>query len=645
MPEAYRSFASYLLLSEILADPLGHLYRAGEFDPDGIKKTVWLRVFDAPSVPSSEILASFSRARKIAAAVQSTNIAGGVDHIDCDGVPAMACDYVAGQPLTRVFDRATSENFPVPVDNALLILEKIALALAAALTIEVDGERSVHGFLHPGLIFVTNDGEGIVSGFGLADRLLALVDDAASTDSIHPYLAPEVLLTRTATRQGDVYSLGAILFRLLTGVALPSRSEEREKAFQGGHLAYEEQPIPDDIQELLRRALAQRPEDRYSSAADFKKELDKLLYGGAYSPTTFNLALFMDRLFRTEIDVEDEKRANEGEIDISPYLAPEPEPEAILESEPTTTTSHRKALMVGGGLAGTAAVVVAILFMIGGGPETPPPPPAPTAEIIAAQRQAQEEKMRAMTQGLVQQMMAEKEAEIRQELLDRQTKIDELQKRLLESERRAKKGALSNEERRKQRDLQQQIAAEEKVKRQREADLEAETRRAEEKARQQAAEQQAATATAAAAEEARLADEAAAATPSPPPPIPTRPTAVPTAASEPASETQAVAVKENSFVAPEDVDSLPVVLKKYAVAWPRLALHSRRDGVIIARVLVNANGRAEEIKVLRADHEGFGIPQAVVDAIRQYRFKPAIKNGVRVKSYATVTERYRFVGR
>jgi len=645
MPEAHRSFASYLLFREVLADPIGHLFRAGEFDRDGIKRTVWLRVFDAPRMPSSEILAAFSRARKIAAAVQSTNVAGGVDCVADDGVPAIACDYVAGQPLARVFDRATSENFPVPVDNALLILEKIALALAAALTIEVEGERSVHGFLLPGLIFVTNDGEGIVSGFGLADRLLALVDDADSADAIHPYLAPEVLLTRTATRHGDVYSLGSILFRLLTSVALPTRSEEREKALQDGLLAYDEQPIPDDIQELLRRALAQRPEDRYSSAADFKKELDKLLYGGAYSPTTFNLALFMDRLFRTEIDVEDEERATEGETDVSPYLAPDPVPEATLESEPATSTGRRTGFLVGGGLVVAAAVVAGILFMVGRGPEVPPPPPTPTADQMAAQRQAQEEKMRAMTQGLVQQMMAAKEAEIRQELLDRQTKIDELQKRLVESERRAKKGGLSDQEQRKRREIQQQIAAEEEAQRQREAELEAEKQRAEEEALQLAAEQQAATATVVAEEEASLAEPAAAATPSPPPPTPARPTAVPTAVSEPASEIPAVAVKENSFVEPEEVDSLPVVLKKYPVTWPRLALHSRREGVVILQATVNATGRVEEVKVLRADHEGFGIPQAVVDAVRHYRFKPATKNGVRVKSYATVTERYRFVVR
>lgn len=90
---------------------------------------------------------------------------------------------------------------------------------------------------------------------------------------------------------------------------------------------------------------------------------------------------------------------------------------------------------------------------------------------------------------------------------------------------------------------------------------------------------------------------------------------------------------------------MPVVLKKHPVTWPRPALYSRREGVIILQATVNSSGGVDAVKVLRADHEGFGIPQAVMDAVYNYRFKPATKSGVRVKSYATVTERYRFIAR
>jgi len=226
----------------------------------------------------------------------------------------------------------------------------------------------------------------------------------------------------------------------------------------------------------------------------------------------------------------------------------------------------------------------------------------------------------------VQEMMAEKETEIRQELTDRQTKIEELQKRLSESENRSKQGAVSTQEKQRQEDLQRQIAAEEQAQRVREAELEAERQRVADEARQRAAVQQTATAVAA-EEEARA---SAAATPTPPPPTPTE-------------EPTAVVIQPNTFVPPSEADSLPVVIKKHPVEWPIVAQRSRRQGVIILQATVNADGRVDDVKVLRADDKDVGIPEAALAAAKKYLFKPGTKDGVRIKTYATITEPYRFV--
>jgi TonB family protein len=639
MARAFKVFASYLQFKEVLDDPLGHLYRAGEFDAGGVKRTVWLRVFDRSQVPAGDVIAAFDRVNSIASILQSANVAAGVDCVTDDGTPAVACDFVSSQPLSTVFQRVADEQFPVPVDNALLIVEKIALAVSGALTVEVDGGRVVHGFLHPGLIFVTNDGEGIVSGFGFGDQLLTLIDDDSSIQLVHPYLAPEVLLTRTASRHGDVYSLGAILFHLLCGSALPAHPEKRLQAVAGASLTYENEPLPADIKALLLRALADRPEDRFSSAPDFKKELARLLYGGAYSPTTFNLALFMDRLFRSEIEIEEKDRAEETAVDVTPYLAPivEPTPEPLIaaKTDAGSQEGNRRGLWIGiGATAAVLAAAAVTTFMMTRGPETPPLPPTPTAAEVSAQRQAQEEKMRELAKGLVAEMMAEKEEEIRQELLDRQTKIEDLQKKLQASERRAEQGQLTTEDHSRQEELQQQIADEEEAQRIREAELEAERQRAAEEVRRQAAAYQTATATV----EEELRGAAAA--------IPTSAPPVAESASAPITDSKTTAqVNENIVVDLSELDSLPVVIREQKVEWPRAARFSRRQGVVILQATVNTHGLVENVTVLRADDEEFGITQAIVDAVMQYRFKPGTKNGVPVKTHATVTKAYRFVVR
>jgi hypothetical protein len=643
MAEAYSVFASYLRFKEVLSDPLGHLYRAGEIDATGIKRIAWLRVFDRPLIDPAEVSGGFDRAQAIADAVQSANVSSGVDCVTDGGTPAFAFSYTASQPLSLVLNRVAAEQFPIPVDNALLVAEKIALALSATLTVEMDSGRVVHGFLHPGLIFVTNDGEAIVSGFGIGEQLLALVDDQPSADVVHPYLAPEVLQSRAASQRGDVYSVGAILFHLLTGAPLPVAVEERADAIAGANLAYEEDQIPDDIRSLLQRALAQHPEERFSSAADFKKELDRLLYGGAYSPTTFNLALFMDRLFRPEIEAEEAAVARELAEDVTPYVAPIVTPEPILEAKAPTESSRLKdrAPLIGIGAAGLIAVAAVLWFTVFRGPSTPPPPPTPTAAEIAAQRQQQEEKMRELAAGLVAEMMAEKEEEIRQELLDRQAKIDDLQRRLAASERQARRGQLSQEDARKRQELQRQIAAEEEAQRQREAELEAERLQAEEDAQQQAMAQQTAIASAII--------EAAAVSPTAPP-VPTsvpttRPTTAPPTAVPTPEPTAAPAVTENMFVDPTEIDSPPAVIKKSPVVWSRAASFSRRQGVVVVQVTVDAYGNAQEVTILRADHEGFGIPQAVKDAVMKYRFKPGTKDGVPITTLYSIVARYNFAGR
>jgi TonB family protein len=342
----------------------------------------------------------------------------------------------------------------------------------------------------------------------------------------------------------------------------------------------------------------------------------------------------MDRLFRAEIEAEEEQRAVEMAVDVTPFLgsAIEPEPDPLIEPAMDGGIAARlgKGLWIGV----AAAVVVAVastIFIVTRGPETPPPPPTPTAADMAAQRQAQDQKIRALAEGLVSEMMAEKEQEIREELLDRQTKIEELQKRLQASERRARQGQLSSDEQRRREELQRQIAAEEEAQRQRETELEAERQRAAEEVRQQAAAQQTA-----AEEEAQLAASLTATVPAP--------TEAPTPRATVITSPEAT-IEENSFVDPSETDSLPVVIKDAPVVWPQAALRSRRNGVVIVQATVDATGKVVAVKVLRADHDGFGIPEAVLDAARNYRFKPGTKDGVPITTYATVTKVYRFVVR
>lgn len=637
MGETYRAFGSCILFKEVHGDDLGHFFRAGLIDGTSLGRTVWLRVLDADGLSAEKITEAFENARLIAETIQSAQLPTEPFYIEADGIPAFGGDQVAGQPLNRVLAQARDEAFPMQPDNALLIAEKIALALTAGMAVDVGGQALAHGFLHPGLIVLSNDGEAQVAGFGLADAFLSALESPGAVTGSLAYLAPEVVENRTPSKSGDVYSLGAILFHLLTGTALPASPNDRGAALEAAMLAYDGEPLPDDIRSIVTRSLAPAPENRFGSAADFKTELDQLIYGGNYSPTTFNLALFMDRLFRADIEADEATMADEQGVDVSAYLElePEPEPEAVEPAEP-----RRDNRFLWAAIAGAVIVVAAIgiFWGTGGfGPPQPPPVPTPTAAEIEARRQAQEDRLKTLTQEMVQEMMAERETEIREELIGRQQRIEELQQRLYRSERRAKQNAAAAaEEAKTQRELKQKIEEEEKAKRDQEEALQAEIEKPVDEPKPIGAGSGSGAAAATGAmtgtsgQSGGEAPKPQAKKPTPIPPTP-KPTAVP----EPT-------VKFGDFVSPEKADTLPVVIKSEPLTWPRSAMSSTLKGLVIVQVTVDASGSVDNVEILRADHTKYGIPEAALKAAAGYRFKPGTKDRVAITTNTFITWRYDF---
>jgi TonB family protein len=661
MAEPHDVFGACILLKEVFEDDLGHLFRAGTIADEALDRSIWLRVLDGPGLPSQAIMGSFDEAREIADAIRGAQLPAHPLFLDADGVPGLGCDYVPGQPLNRVLARARDEAFPLQPDNALLIVEKLALALTAGASISLAGKPLVHGFLHPGLIYLSNDGEALVTGFGVGPTFLDALEDPNVAHGARAYLAPEALADRSPTQRADVYSLGAILFHLLTGTALPVNPDERAAALTAAHVAWDGEGLAEDIRAILNRALAPAPTGRFASADEFRTELDRLIYGGAYSPTTFNLALFMDRLFRSEIEEDELALKHESEIDVRPYIrigAEEPEvsvepddagtgdmtyaPEAV---PPTGHGGNKKLLW--GVLGGAAFIAVAVgVFWLGRGtgPQQPPPEPTPTAAEIAASRQAQDDRLRELTQAMVAEMMAEREEEIRQELIARQTRIIELQQRLQQSERRAAKGTVAAaSEAETQKILVAEIAEQEGAQREQEDALEAERQEAMNEAAQQASAENVAIGGSAVtagdtdpaeegAQDVQTAENAAAL----PPPMPTAAPALPTAAPS------RVSVKYGDFVKPEDVDTVPVVVKSQSLDWPRNARRSKGKGVVVLQLTVSPSGAVDEVVILRADHTGWGIPESAVEAASGYRYKPGTKDGVAIATHAFITWRYDF---
>ncbi|HET7291875.1 MAG TPA: hypothetical protein VFM88_05580, partial [Vicinamibacteria bacterium] len=186
-------FGKYLLLKKLTEDPLGETFRAGRVGKAGIEQVVLLRVFNGKGMDGEALWQRVADRTAIQQALRSPNIGSGVDLGKVRSFPYVAYDYISGKNLATLFAQAERQLSPIPTDHALLIAERISLALAAAYETRVQDERVLHGFVVPHLIMVSNEGETRLLGFETAPGLRALAAAGWSDPVLRPYLAPEVL--------------------------------------------------------------------------------------------------------------------------------------------------------------------------------------------------------------------------------------------------------------------------------------------------------------------------------------------------------------------------------------------------------------------------------------------------------------------
>jgi Ca-activated chloride channel family protein len=178
-------------------------------------------------------------------------------------VLGVVSEHVKGPTLTEWISRL---GLPDPDAAARLVL-----LLAEAL--EYGGRQvMVHGNLTPANILIGDDGKPRITGFGLS-RLDCGPDTSSPTDRV--YLAPELLQSQGAqpTAQTDVYSLGAVFYRLLTGVL--AEPDPRSNQLRSPRQVNSQ--VPADLEPICLKAMAADPSARYATAGEFAADLRRVL--------------------------------------------------------------------------------------------------------------------------------------------------------------------------------------------------------------------------------------------------------------------------------------------------------------------------------------------------------------------------------
>jgi len=191
-----------------------------------------------------------------------------------ENIPFVVCELVVGHSLDQLLQR----RLPLPIHQALDLLSQIADGVSYLHRAGV-----VHGDIRPHNILVASGGEVKVGDYGLWSVFLTTrVSETEWMERAAPYLAPERFQGDEATPQSDVYSLGVILFQMLTG-RLPFEAN-RVGDFAHLHLtapvplASSLNPsIPFALDAVLLRAMAKDPSHRFADAGEFRNALQEVL--------------------------------------------------------------------------------------------------------------------------------------------------------------------------------------------------------------------------------------------------------------------------------------------------------------------------------------------------------------------------------
>jgi len=277
-------FGQYELLERIAVGGMAEVYRGRVAGAEGFEKLVAIKRVLPEFARDERFISMLLTEARIHSALSHRNIVQIHDlGISEDGEYFIVLEYVEGHDLRAVIEAATKLEVQIPDAIALHIADELAQALHFAHELK-DAQGHALGIIHrdvsPSNVLLSNSGEVKLSDFGIAKRQQDHSVVGALKGNL-VYMSPEQARKATVDRRTDVFSLGAVLFEMLTGQKLRDITNEvdgwRDVASGKIRSVREARPdIPDGFEALLNRALAADPADRFPDAASFGAAIREL---------------------------------------------------------------------------------------------------------------------------------------------------------------------------------------------------------------------------------------------------------------------------------------------------------------------------------------------------------------------------------
>jgi eukaryotic-like serine/threonine-protein kinase len=278
----------YRILRRLGSGGMANVYLA---EDEELGRRVAIKILNDRHASDDQFVERFRREAKNAAGLSHPNIVSVYDRGQAEGTYYIAMEYLEGRSLK---EEIVAEG-PLPIATAIEITRQILRALGFA-----HRRGVVHRDIKPHNVMLADaPGDGDprfkVTDFGISRTTASQMTEAGSIVGTAQYLSPEQARGAPVDQRSDLYSVGVVLYELLTG-KLPFNGETPlEIAMK--HLSEIPKPpselrpeIPADLDMVVLRALAKDPADRYENAEEMERDLARVAEGGTVAAETAEAA-------------------------------------------------------------------------------------------------------------------------------------------------------------------------------------------------------------------------------------------------------------------------------------------------------------------------------------------------------------------
>jgi serine/threonine protein kinase len=264
------TLGSYLVISKLGEGGMGMVYKAHDTTLD---RTVALKVLSPHLFRNQEFLQRFRVEAQAQARLNGPNIVTLHSMFEIPGSLVLVMEHVEGQTL----DQRLHNEGRLSVATTVWVFEQALLGVERAHRMGI-----VHRDLKPSNIFITNSHEIKLMDFGVA-KILDSKENTQTGSMIGTlmYISPEQITGHDADFRSDIYTLGITLYQAVTGVLPFEKKTDYE--YMNAHLHEEPLPptalqpaIPQELEDIILKAIGKDPDKRFQSAHEFRKALLKV---------------------------------------------------------------------------------------------------------------------------------------------------------------------------------------------------------------------------------------------------------------------------------------------------------------------------------------------------------------------------------